>query len=103
MSVLEAEHAGMAFAVEQDVVRVFRVLRILRVGTHAVEGAVKVGGDRAFDLAINQLHLGAIDRAADAAARAEGHRLGGKMHAAHFARHCSGCCGTIGLPVTGWV
>ncbi len=92
----------MAFAVEADVMGVFRLLRVLGIGTHAVERAVEIGRQRTLDLAVDQLHLGPVDRAADAAAAAErDHRLRGKLHAAHFARHCSGCSGTMGLPVTG--
>ena len=61
MPVLDAEHAGMSFAVEADVVVEALGLRVLGVGTHAIEGAIEIVGQLAFDLAVVQRVLGAVD------------------------------------------
>ena len=62
MAVLDAEHAGMSLAIEADVVVEAFGFRVLGIGTHAIEGAVEIVGQVAFDLAVVQRVLGAVDR-----------------------------------------
>ncbi len=55
LAVLEAEHGDHAVAVEELVVGVFR--GELRVGMHAMERAVELGGDLALDLEVADVAL----------------------------------------------
>jgi hypothetical protein len=58
-AVLDAEHAHVAFAVERDVAG---LQRILGIGPDAVESAVEVGRHCAFDLAVADVRLEAVQR-----------------------------------------
>jgi hypothetical protein len=82
--VLDAEHAHVAFAVERNVARIERVLRI---GAGAVERAVQVQGDLAVDLDVLDVRFhaeqpGATGTHAHVETRARGRRGGGRPRAA---------------------
>ncbi len=65
VTVLDLEHRQVAFAVESDVAGVLRRLRVLRIGSDSIEGALHIGRELAFHLAVVQVILRSVDAACD--------------------------------------
>src|SRR5690606_34289454 len=91
VAIADAEHRDVAFAVEGDVARVFRILGVLRVGPDPVEHAVEIGRQVTFNLAVMEIDFGTIYPTPRAAAAAKGPWLIGKINgtAALRLRGCS--------------